>query len=332
MPNVGFILAPFAYDDVYGEEILGALSSSAQVLQPIATKDDVAHQRVPWLAEVDFLFTSWGAPVLDQTLLEQMPRLQAVFFGAGSVRDMVTDAFWEREITLTSAAAVNARPVAEFSLAAILFGLKRVLPQARTVQRLRGHPHPPLATPGVYRSTVGLVSFGQIGRQLRELLRAFDVRVLVYDPFVSNAELLAADVEPASLETLFAESDVVSLHTPWLPSTEGLITGSLIARMKPGATLINTARGAVVREDELVTVLLQRTDLQAILDVTWPEPPEEKSLLYDLPNVLLTPHIAGSIGRERRRIGAAMLAEYERLRRGEPLLFAVNRAESLLRA
>jgi phosphoglycerate dehydrogenase-like enzyme len=119
--------------------------------------------------------------------------------------------------------------------------------------------------------------------------------VLVHDPFLSSQDSRDLDVELVSLEALFERSHVVSIHTPLLEETKGLIRGSHVASMLPGATLINTSRGAVLDEAQLVNVLLARPDIQAILDVTDPEPPIKESLLFDLPNVILTPHIAGSL-------------------------------------
>ena len=128
-----------------------------------------------------------------------------------------------------------------------------------------------------------------------------------------------------SLEELFCTCDVVSLHTPNLPQTRGMITGGLLRSMKPGATFVNTARGAVVREAEMVEVLRERPDLWALLDVTDPEPPVEGSPLYSLPNVLLTPHIAGSLGPECRRMGRYMVDELRRYLAGEKLRWQVTK-------
>ena len=132
------------------------------------------------------------------------------------------------------------------------------------------------------------------------------------------------NVELVSLEELFRRADVVSVHTPWLPETEGLIRGAHIASMKQGATFINTARGAVVRERELLEVLAARPDLQAVLDVAIEEPPAADSQMYTLPNVLLTPHIAGSTGAECRRMGRYMAEELVRYAAGEPLRWPVR--------
>ena len=157
------------------------------------------------------------------------------------------------------------------------------------------------------------------------MLRAFDLRVIAYDPFVSPAEAAEVGVTLVSLEELFARSDVVSLHPPLLEETVGMVTGQHIAQMKRGATFINTARGEVVREDEMIEVLKRRPDLLAVLDVASEEPPHEDSPLYTLPNVVLTPHIAGSVGQECRRMGQCMVEELARYLAGQPLQWPVTR-------
>jgi phosphoglycerate dehydrogenase-like enzyme len=131
--------------------------------------------------------------------------------------------------------------------------------------------------------------------------------VIAYDPFADAAQF--PDIEFCSLDDLFRRADVVSLHTPWLPETEGLITGEHFRAMRPNSSFINTARGAIVREAEMIAALQARPDITALLDVTYPEPPAPGSPLYTLPNVVLTPHIAGPLGAECRRQGALMLAE-----------------------
>ena len=119
-------------------------------------------------------------------------------------------------------------------------------------------------------------------------------------------------MELVTLADVFRLADVVSLHTPLLPETVGLVTGAHLATMKSGATFINTAWGPIVRQTQMIDVLARRPDLQAVLDVCDPEPPGADSLLYTLPNVVLTPHIAGSVGTECRRMGRYMVEELER--------------------
>lgn len=125
---------------------------------------------------------------------------------------------------------------------------------------------------------------------------------------------------------------MVSLHTPWLPETEGMIRGKHFAAMKPGATFINTARGAIVRENEMTDALKSRPDLFALLDVTHPEPPLADSPLLTVPNVIITPHVAGANANECKRNGSYMVDELKRYLRGKPLRFAITKEKAAIMA
>lgn len=326
--TAAFILGFEAFAEVYGQEGFAAVQAHANVVLPPLHSAQVTDDTFAAdLRDVEILFAGWKSPRLDMSLLDSMPRLEAVFFAAGSVRGLVTEEFWRRKISLSTAASVNARPVAEFCLAAILLSLKRVWHQSRLVREMRRFPDPLPYCPSGHGSVVGLVSLGNTGRQLRELLRPFDLHVLVYDPFLTSGQAQQLGVEAVGLSELFERSDVVSLHTPWLATTEGMIHGVHINSMKSCSCLINTARGAIIREAEMLEVLARRPDIEAIIDVTCPEPPAADSPIYQLPNIILTPHIAGSIGRERKRLGGAMLEEFQRYIKGEPLHYAVNAKE-----
>jgi len=265
---------------------------------------------------------------LDKNFLAMAPRLKALMYGAGTVRHMLSPEFWERKIVVTTANAANAIPVAEFSLAHILLGLKRAWLQSVEVKNGRAYPERKIPLAGSFGSTVGLISLSTIGRLVLQHLSHFEMKVIAYDPTVTPAQAAALNVELVPLADVFTRSDVVSLHAPLLPVTTGLITGSLLASMKQGATFINTARGAIVREAEMIEVLRARPDLTAIIDVTYPEPPESASKLYDLPNVVLTPHIAGSVDRECQRMGQWMADELRRYLAGEPLKTSVTEKQA----
>jgi phosphoglycerate dehydrogenase-like enzyme len=317
-----YILDREAFDLVYGPDEQRDIASLVDIIAPLQTRQAVQADR-SILADVEVIFSGWGAPVMDEAFLSATPKLRAVFYGAGSVRSFVTEAFWKREILLSTAATANAVPVSEYTLAAILFSLKHGWKYARQVREKKTFPARD-RVPGCYDSTVGLISLGLIGRLVVERLRPFDLRVLAYDPYVDIEYARQQEVELVLLGELFRRSDVVSLHAPHLKETEGLITGAHLASMKPGATFINTARGAIVREPEMIEVLRQRPDLQAILDVTDPEPPAPDSPLYTLPNVVLTPHIAGSMDDECRRMGRYMVEELRRYLAGKPLRWQVT--------
>ncbi|MET9799350.1 hydroxyacid dehydrogenase [Streptomyces sp. NPDC006368] len=280
------------------------------------------------LAEAEVLLTCWGATPLTAGVLERAPRLRAVVHAAGSVKHHVTEACWARGIAVTSAAAANALPVAEYTLAAILLAGKHVLRAARRYAELRtAHDwQGELATSGNYRRAVGVVGASRIGRRVIELLRPFDVQVLLYDPYVTAGEAAALGVVPMSLDDLCARADIVSVHAPQLPATHHLIGAAQLALMPDGATLINTSRGSLIDGTALLPHLTAGR-LHAVLDVTDPEPPPPDSPLYRLPNVLLTPHIAGSLGNELHRMADQALDELERYVRGVPFADPVRPSE-----
>jgi phosphoglycerate dehydrogenase-like enzyme len=158
-----------------------------------------------------------------------------------------------------------------------------------------------------------------------ELLSPFDFEVRVSDPFLESDEALRLGAKPCELEALLRDSDVVSLHAPALPETRHMLDRRRLSLMKDGATLINTARGALVDHAALEAELLSGR-ISAVLDTTDPEVLPPDSPLYELPNVFLTPHIAGAMGSETERLADLAIDEVERFAKGEPLVHAIRRA------
>lgn len=289
------------------------------------------REQVPALRGAEVLLASWGAPRLDEAVLSAMPNLRLVAYAAGSVKALVSDEFWRRGIMLTSAVAANAGPTATFAEAMIVLALKQAWLYLREA-RADWASLSDTESSGVHGATVGIIGLSRVGREVVRALRRHELRILAHDPTVGEAEAAAAGVELAPLEELFARADVVSLHAPLLPATRGLVGGALLRRMRRHAAFVNTARGAIVREDELVAVLRERPDLTAILDVTDPEPAPADSPLRHLPNVVLTPHLAGARHREIELLGRAALEELGRFAHGEPLRWALTEAAVELQA
>lgn len=313
---------PHLRDHVFPESVLAELSQAVDCPWPVQDPDGW-RSAGDALREADAIVSTWGMPALTEEFLAAAPALKAVFYAAGSVKGFATEEAWGRGIQISSAWAANGIPVAEYSLATILLSLKRFWHHSRSM-RAGNHPDA-IRVPGAYRSKVGLVSLGAVGRATASLLRPFDVTLLAYDPFLPAEQAAELRVHLTSLEEVFRECDVVSLHTPWIPATERMVDGALIGSMKEGATLINSSRGAVIAEDEMIEVLISRPDLSAVLDVTYPEPPAADSPLRSLPNVILTPHIAGSVQGECARMGSWMAAELKRFASGEPLCHSLSR-------
>ncbi|MEV8590750.1 hydroxyacid dehydrogenase [Streptomyces sp. NPDC051180] len=283
--------------------------------------------REPALEEAEILVTSWGCPVVDEEVLARAPALKAIVHAAGSVKHHVTPACWERGIAVSSAAAANAVPVAEYTVAAILFANKRVLDIGALYRRHRAPLDWSRLYPGFgnHRRTVGVVGASLVGRKVLELLRPHDLDLLLSDPHVDPVQAAGLGARLVELDELVAASDVVSLHAPALPETRHLLDARRLSLMRDGTTLVNTARGSLV-DTEALTAQAVAGRLHAVIDVTEPEVLPTASPLYSLPNVLLTPHIAGSLGGELLRISGSALDEVERYCSGRPFAHPVHHA------
>ncbi len=319
-----YILGERGYGRIYGPQERADIAGLVDVFADMQTPESIAAAPA-LLAQVEVMLSGWGAPRLDAAFLEAAPALKLVLYGAGSLRKLVTEAFWDSGVAISSAAAANSVITGDFAYAQILMALKGAWQHALRMRQQRRWSREAVAA-GLADSVVGLVSLGKVAQRVASLLRRHDLRVIAWDPFVDPAvaEGLGA-ILVESLDEVFREADVVSLHTPLLEETRGLIGATQLRAMKPGAVFINTARGAIVREDELLQVLRERPDLFALLDVTAPEPALPGSPFYTLPNVVLTPHIAGAQGRECWRLGRSMVDELRRFLREEPLRHAVTR-------
>jgi phosphoglycerate dehydrogenase-like enzyme len=294
--------------------------------EPLTRLDDA--RAVALLERCAILLTGWGCPPVDETVLERAPALRAIVHAAGSVKSLVTDACFARGVRVSSAAAANALPVAEYALAAILFAGKRVFSLQRRYAQVRDFRLWPSEFPGLGNlgKVVGVVGASRVGRRLLELLRPFDFQVLLHDPTLSDDDAQALGAERALLDDLLRRSDIVSLHAPSLPETRHLLDARRLALLRDGAVLINTARGALVDGAALERELVEGR-IEAVIDTTEPEVLPADSALYELPNVFLTPHVAGALGSETRRMTSLAIGEIERLVRGEPLEHEVRAAD-----
>jgi phosphoglycerate dehydrogenase-like enzyme len=275
------------------------------------------------LAEVEVIFATWGMPRFTEHHFASLPNLKAVFYAAGNVRAFAAPLV-ERGIVLVSAWDINAIPVAELCLSQILLSLRGYFRSVRRYREIKTAEAKGFPRAGVFGETVGLIGLGKIGTRLRRLLAAYPLRMIAHDPVLSPERAAELDVESVSLEEVFRRALVVSNHVPDLDSTRGLLTGRHFESLREGATFINTGRGAQVVEDDLIRVLTARPDLTALLDVTWPEPPAGDSPLWTLSNVLISPHIGGTIGDEVVRLADCAIEEFEAWISGRPLRYQVT--------
>lgn len=313
-----YLLDYSSFDKIYSPQQRHQIASLIDI-EPQPYTIDTIRDNLSVLEDVEVILSGWHMAKMDSGFLNAAPNLKAVFYGAGSTKYFITDQVWQRDIIICSAYTANAVPVAEFALAQILLSLKSVWYHSRDIRHKRDFVRSECFGAGIYGSTVGLISLGTIARYLCGLLAAFNVNIIAYDPYADSQLADSLNVRLCSLDDVFKRSDVVSLHTPLTPQTVGMIEGRHFMAMKPYSTFINTARGAIVDERQMIEALRLRSDITALLDVTSPEPPLRQSPLYDMENVIITPHIAGSMGAECRRMGELMTQELKRYLAGEPL-------------
>lgn len=324
-PEALVVMDRKTFTDQFDPSRLERLQNLVSLGDPLWTDDLDEPGLQARLADVEILVTSWGVPRLTAERLDAMPNLRAVFHCAGTVRDLVSDEVWTKNITVTNCADVNAVPVAEFTFASILLAGKKAQFLANDARAHREdwsylQNHGDLGNIG---RTIGVIGFSRIGRRVVKLMDHLqDAECLVVDPYADPVEVAKAGGRLVSLEDMLPVADVVTIHAPELPETRHMIAAPQLAAMKDNATLINTARGSLVDTKALEEACLTGR-IQAVLDVTEPEPLPADSVLYDLPNVVITPHIAGSLGTETRRMSDAALDELERYLSGKELVARV---------
>ena len=316
----------FNIDAVYSSELQTKLKSELTFLAPIKSEAEL-EDRKEELQSVDYIFSTWGMlPLTKEQILTYFPNLKSVFYAAGTVQAFAHP-FLELGISVHSAWRANGIPVAEVTVSEILLANKGFFHR-----RVRGRSEwtnadPERRFPGNYGTKVGLLGAGMIGVKVIELLRPFNLDLYVFDPFLSDERAEALGVKKTSLEEIFETCHIVSNHLANKPETVGIISRDLLSRMGEYAVFINTGRGAQVDAAALVDEMRAHPGRMAILDVTDPEePPKEENPLYGLDNVILTPHIAGSIGYETHRLADFMYEEYRAVVGGEAPKHAVSLA------
>ncbi|WP_333769973.1 hydroxyacid dehydrogenase [Streptomyces sp. IBSBF 2435] len=295
-------------------------------VHPLLVTDAADPAPAEALGSAEVLLTGWGAPEVDAGLLARAPRLGAVIHAAGTVKYHVHPEVWERGIVVSSAADANAGPVVDFTMATVVLAARRALGAAADYRRGRLPTYPERR--GADGAVIGVIGASRIGRGVIARLLAAEsgFRVLLADPYVSAQDAAALGVRLVDLDELCAASDIVTIHAPDLPETRHLLDARRLGLLRDGAAVINTARGRLVDTEALARECgAGRVD--AYLDVTEPEPLPVEHVLHTLPNVLLTPHIAGCQGSEVQRLGAYAVDEVERFGAGRPLLGAVHVAD-----
>lgn len=288
----------------------------------IYTKKDIVKNKNDFI-NVKYIFSTWNMPVFNEEEIRRyFPSLQAIFYAAGSVK-YFADPFFNCGVKIFSSLKANSIPVAEFVVSQIILANKGYFQALRKYRRpfyklaffnARRHV---LSKKGNYYSKIGIIGFGNIGKKVVELLKPYNLKIYVSDPFVNSEIISKYGGEKVTLKELFMNCDVITNHLPDIKETEGVLDYSLFGSMKDNATFINTGRGNQIIEKDLIKILKKNPHMTALLDVTKHEPLFPWSKLYYMKNVFITPHIAGSFNQEEYRLVENICEAYSDFKKGK---------------
>lgn len=320
-----FIGTKEAINNAYGTDIQTKLKEYLDFLPKIYSKENLTNGENTQLKNVEYIFSTWGmAELCEEQIAELLPNLKAIFYAAGTVKYFARP-FLNRGVKIFSAWGANAVPVAEVTVAEIVLankGFFQTLHNGNSsvwAEHNNGKPHP-----GNFNTNVGIIGAGMIGTLVIKKLKEYKLNVKVFDKFMTDERANELGVEKVNdITELFEKCHVVSNHLANNSETVNIIDKNCFDKMDENGIFINTGRGQQVVEKDLINALKEKPSRIAVLDVTYPEPPEKNSELYTMPNVFLSPHLAGSIGNEVERMGEYMYNEFEAFINGKPTKYEV---------
>jgi phosphoglycerate dehydrogenase-like enzyme len=293
-------------------------------LYPEVISEKNLEEHIDKLTDIEAIFSTWGMLKLTEAQIELMPSLKAVFYAGGSTKYFARP-FLNKGIKVISAWKANAVPVAEFATAQIILACKQYFQNIVECKQPDAFKHYGGSRGrGSFGEKIAIIGFGAIAQKMVELLKPVNLQVLIVDNHITLKDARKQGFAKVTIEEAFSQAYVVSNHLPNLETNKKIINKKHFELMRPNATFINTGRGDQVDEDGMVQILRKRTDIVALLDVTFPEPPVEGSPLYKLPNIFLSAHIAGSMNDELVRMADYVIEEYRSFIKGENLEYEIS--------
>lgn len=323
--KIAFVLDAKLRPSLISDKVINQMKEFAEV--SLLAEDKCEKEAVKKVIEgADIAVTSWGSLPLDKEILDCAPNLKLIAHAAGSVKPIVTDDLFARDIRLISSASVLSRGVSETALGFTISASKNFY-NLNTEIHNGEWPAERSAITELFDITIGVVGCGFAGLHYIELLKPFEIDIIAYDPFVSAEKLAELGARKVELDELFKQSDIISLHAPSIPSTNHMVNAETLKMMKDNVILINTARGTLIDEKALYEHMKSGKVKYACLDVTDPEPPAADNPLRTLPNCIMTPHLAGLANNGQQKIGTHVLREINRFRNNEPLHSEVTKEQ-----
>jgi phosphoglycerate dehydrogenase-like enzyme len=324
-PTVYIAIPPTLYDEIHLDRYMAEIEQYAVVERWPGPGGPTLEAVKDAVSRVEILVTGWGTPALDELLSDWSPEnspLRLVAHTCGTIKYLLPQSALERGLLVVHANESLAEAVAEFTIGAII-GMRRQIILCAERYRAGKPPLPYTSMNELPGTVIGMIGASAIGRRVMELLKPWQVEILLYDPYCPEDIAAAYNARPVDLMTLMRESDMVSLHAPITPETINMLRAEHFNAMKDGALFINTARGVLVDHDALFAAL-QTGRIWALLDVTDPvEPLPRSSPFFDLENCVLIHHQAGNSNQARQRQGKYSGEDIVRYLKGQPVKFRV---------
>lgn len=333
IPGKDFELAVKEYLSDYVEEtIVGDWETDWDKLQKRRLE---IEKKGPEVETVDPLIKAKGNEVemffglfvpVSKEALNYMPKLRIVGVARAGVENVNLNEATERGILVFHVMGRNAEAVSDFAIGMLLAECRNIARAHYAIKNgvWRKNFSNSDWIPELKGKTVGIIGFGYVGRLVAKKLSGFDVRIIVFDPYVSKEEIEKAGCEPVDKETLFKESDFITLHARLSEDSKNLISKKDISLMKPTAYIVNTARAGLIDKEALIEALKTKRISGAALDVFWEEPIPPDSELLSLDNVTLTSHIAGTTKEALTRSPSLLIEDVRKLLKGEKPNFIIN--------
>lgn len=314
-------------NDFYTERSIKACEAVGEVVWNPYDRQLTEDELIELAQDCDVVMTGWGTPKMNAETAKRMPNLKIIAHTAGSVAYLLNPDIYDCGVTVIGANDVFARSVAEATLAYTLAGLRKMEYFATTVRNGGWYGDYPRDR-GLFYKKVGIVGFGAIARHFLELIRWFKCDVRIYSSYLTDEEAAKYGGRTASLEEIFTECDVISIHSSMTPKNAGLVTRELLSKLRPDSLLVNTARGGVIDETAMFE-MLHEGRFQAALDVYIEEPLKEDNPIRQCKNALLMPHMGGPTI-DMREICVLELAEdLARYQMGEPMVLEIPKEQAM---
>lgn len=300
------------------------LASEAEVVVAPDRREETILKMV---GDVDALINR--TTMIGKEIIEKGDKLQVIGSHGVGFNLIDVDTATKKGKFVVNTPGANSQAVAEF-VVTMMLALTRKLIASDYVQRVerRFDKRDQLTGNDLFQKTVSIIGMGQIGRKLAKICAAgFDMKVVGYDPYVAKEDMAAMGVTKSdSIDTLFREGDFVSVNCPYTKKVEGLVDKTKFALMKPGAFLINCGRAEIVNQQDFIDALKTKRIAGAAIDVFWEEPPRKDSPVFDLPNLIATPHMASFTNQSSDLVSKTVATDILRVLRGERPLNLVNKS------